>query len=193
MKPMWMNMLAWVAAVVAALTLSLAAPNESSIMGRLPTPSMLALRMDRQQTVAVPQDLPADRVLALVSFHKGHRKDIESWINGLQLRGGGSNNNSNAAIPWVRMPVLEDPGNAAGRSALENHLLARHPAGSDRANLVPVLTDRAAFMRSAGLGSTERMYALVINRRGEVLARVEGQYDADKAHALRETLAERGL
>ncbi|MCJ0765528.1 hypothetical protein [Variovorax terrae] len=183
MNKVWMNTLAWVAAVMAALTLSFAGPDETSIMGRLP--SLIGQRLGRQP-VALPQGLPADRTLALIAFHGGHRKDVESWINGLQLR-------DNPSISWVRMPVLNDPGNAAGRTALENHLMARYPSDGDRANLMPVFTDRAAFVRSAGLGSTEQVYAVVINRQGEVLARVEGQFDERKAQALRETLQQRGL
>lgn len=182
MRTIWINTLAWVAAVAAALALAFAAPNETSVMGRVP--SIVAKRLD-QQSISLPEGLPAGRTLALVAFNRGHRGEIDSWIQGLQLR-------QDASIPWVRMPVLNDPGNEGGRLAIENKLLSRHTSDADRARMVPVFTNRDAFMRSAGLTSTDHAYALIIGRNGEVLARVEGMYDEDKALALRETLLAQG-
>ena len=59
--------------------------------------------------------------------------------------------------------------------------------------LVPVFTDRDQFIRSAGLAGTDQVYAVVINREGDVLARAGGEFDADKASSLRETLRQSGL
>jgi len=89
------------------------------------------------------------------------------------------------------MPVLNDPGTQTGRSALECKLLRHFPADTERARLVPVFTDRASFARSAGLNGTDQVYAVVVNRQGDVLARVEGQFDPGKAQSLRETLQAR--
>ena len=66
--------------------------------------------------------------------------------------------------------------------------MARHPADIDRSRLVPVFTDRDAFMRATGLPGNEHAWVLVLDREGKVLARAEGGFDQDKAQALRETL-----
>jgi hypothetical protein len=168
---------AWLVAVGLAFALAFAAPNESSVMGRLP--AFMAQTLLRQP-VTVPEGLPSDRTLALITFQRGQHAQVESWIQGMNLR-------NDPSISWMRMPVLNDPG-TQGRSAVEDRLLQRYPADTERAKLVPVFTDRASFVRSAGLGGTDQVYAVVINRQGEVLARVEGQFDADKAQTLRETL-----
>ena len=169
---------AWLAAAALAFALAFAAPSESSVMGRLP--AFMAQTLLRQP-VTVPEGLPSDRTLALITFKRGQRAEVESWIEGLNLR-------NDPSIAWMRMPVLNDPGTLTGRSAVENRLLQHYPADTERAKMVPVFTDRASFVRSAGLASTDQVYAVVVNRQGEVLARVEGQFDADKAQALRETL-----
>jgi hypothetical protein len=137
-------------------------------------------RLD-QQTVPLLAGFPAERTLALIGFHNAHRADIESWIKGLCLTGSN-------AIPWVRMPVLNDPGDAAGRQAMEQRLRTRYADDPTRASVLPVITDRAAFSRAAGLASTDKAYAVVVNRQGEVLARVEGEYDPSKAETIRATL-----
>ena len=64
----------------------------------------------------------------------------------------------------------------------------KHPTPAERARLVPVFTDQSQFIRSAALDGPDQAHVLVINRDGEVLARAEGAFDADKADKLRETL-----
>ncbi len=175
--------LAWLVAAALAVLLAFASPNESSVMGHLP--SIMSKTLTRQP-VALPQGLPADRTLALITFQRGQREQIESWIDGLNLR-------NDASIAWMRMPVLNDPGTLAGRCEVAQRLLQHYTADTERARLVPVFTDRADFVRSAGLSGTDQVYALVINRQGEVLARVSGRFDADKAQLLRETLKAQSL
>lgn len=183
MKTTWTGSLAWLLAVSAALALAVAAPNDSSVMGQLP--SFMARTLN-QQAMVVPGGLPAERTLALITFHSSQRAHIDGWIQGLDLH-------ADASIAWLRMPVLNDPGSTAARRAIETKLLRNYPADAERARLMPVFTDRERFVRSAGLRGTDEVYAVVINRQGEVLARAEGAFDADKADKLRETLQPQGV
>ncbi|GAC1606540.1 MAG: hypothetical protein NVS3B2_14180 [Ramlibacter sp.] len=178
MKTIWLQVLAWLAAVTVALLLAFAAPNESAVMGRMPTVSAKRLN---QQPIALPQGLPAGRTLALVAFDRAHRAEVESWIQGMRLR-------DNDAIPWLKIPVLDDPGSESARSSIESGMRARHRTETDRARLVPVFTNREAFIRAAGMTGSEHAWALVLGRDGQVLARAEGEYSPDKGDALRQTL-----
>ena len=181
MKPIWIQLLAWLAAVTVALLLAFAAPNESTLMGRMP--AMNAKRLN-QQAIALPEGLPAGRTLALVAFQRGHRGEIESWIKGMELREDGP-------IEWLKIPVLDDPGSESARSDIEQRIRARHSALVDQSRLVPVFTNREAFIRAAGLSSSDHAWVLVIGRDGQVLARVEGEYTQEKGQALRQTLLAR--
>lgn len=177
-RTIWNPTFAWLGAGSAALVLALVAPTDSNFLGRLPT--LAAKRLD-QRPMVLPQGLPAERSLALVAFQRDQRGEVDSWIQGLRL-------DQDKSIAWFRLPVLNDPGDQQTRADLENRLLARHPGDSDRARVVPLFTDRAAFIRAAGLTSTDHAWVLVLNRDGKVLARAEGGFDEDKAQALRETL-----
>ena len=176
MKPIWTYPLAWFAVVVVAFILAIAAPRESGVMGRLPPAVGQAL--DLKQPAAKSGD---ERILALITFNRGQRKDAESWISGLKLQ-------NHRSISWVRMPVVNDPGDPAARAAAEGRLLAHYASPRERSNLLPVFVDRDNFVHSAGLLDTDTAYVLVINRNGDVLARVAGEFDEDKAQALRDTL-----
>ncbi len=183
MKKIWTGTLAWAGIALAALVFAVASPQDASVMGRLP--EVKVQRADHQ-SVAFPKGLPAERTLALVTFHRDHRKDAESWINGLQLR-------DDPSIAWVRMPVINDPKDPVLRGEVETRLMSRYATDTERSNLHPVFTDRAAFVQSTGLGNAERAHVLVVNREGEVLARVSGQYDEAKAQALMQTLRMQGF
>jgi len=173
--------LAWLGAAAGALMLAIATPGESNLLGRLPT--LTAKRLD-QQLVVLPHNLPARRTLAIVAFQSKQRAEVESWIKGLQLE-------SDPTIPWFKMPVFNDPGDESARNDIHDQMRARHPAGKDPSRLIPVFTDRQAFIRAAGLTGTNHAWVLVLDREGKVLARAEGPYDEAKAQALRETLLAR--
>lgn len=177
----WTPTFAWLAAVSAALVLAAVAPDETLVMGQLPT--VATKRLD-QQPLVLPHQLPAERTLALVAYSKHQRAEVDSWIAGLRLK-------EDSRIPWLRMPVLNDPGDHGARSAIEQKLLAYHPSPEDRARLVPVFTNREAFIRAAGLSGPEHASVLVLSRNGRILARAEGAYNENKAQALRETLLAR--
>jgi hypothetical protein len=178
----WMPALGWIAAVSGALLLAVAAPREANLMGRLPSPTARQLE---QQHVRISPFLPAGRTLALVGFDRSHRSEIRSWIDGLRLE-------QDSAIAWFKMPVLDDPGSEGERSAIESRLRDGHSLSSQRSRLVPVFTNRADFVRAAGLSGTEHASVLVLTRDGRVLARAEGQFDPAKAEALRETVLAQG-
>lgn len=170
--------LAWLGAAGLATALAFVAPNEASVMGQLP---VFMTKTLMHQPVTLPEGLPSDRTLALITFQKGQRVHAEGWIEGMNLR-------HDPTISWMRMPVLNDPGTPSGRSEVEQRLLRHYTADTERARLVPIFTDRANFVRSVGLNSTDQFYAVVMNRRGDVLARIEGAFSEDKAQLLRETL-----
>lgn len=173
----------WLAAAALAFGLAIASPNEASVMGHLPDSMFQTLT---HEAASVPGGLSSERTLVLITFQRGQRQQADSWIAGLNLK-------NDARISWLRMPVLNDPGTLGGRSADERRVLQNYPDAGERAKLVPVFTDRADFVRAVGLGGVHNAYAVVLNRRGDVLARVEGEFDPDKARLLRETLQIRGL
>lgn len=173
----WAPFAGWLAAAGAALALAVATPTQEPGVGKVP--QIAAKRLDQRQ-LHLPQELPAGRTLALVVFRNDQRPEVQSWIEGLRLKEGG--------IQWLKLPVLSDPGSEALRTAIEQRLLARYTTAADRERMVPVFTDRDAFVRSVGLSGHEHASVLVVDRTGNVLARVEGPFDEGKAQALRETI-----
>lgn len=168
----------WLAVAAIGVGFAMFYPNESRVMGQLPAHATQSLT---RTPVSLPEGLPSDRTLALVTFNRNQRSQVDSWIEGLNLK-------NDSSISWVRIPVLSDPGTADGRSDAEKRLLERYTANEERTRMLPMFMDKAAFARSTGLTNIDQSYAVILNRQGDVLARVEGSFDANKAQTLRETL-----
>jgi hypothetical protein len=175
MKPIWTYPQTWLVVVLAAALLAFAVPRAHPPLGRLPPD--IGHKLDRVPIAAVRED---ERIIVLVTFRRDQRQVAEDWINGLKLR--------ERAVVWVRMPVVDDPGSADLRAQAEGHLMARYANPAERDNLVPLVTDRAMFVQATGLRDTSQAHVLVINRRGEVLARVAGEFDANKAATVMDTV-----
>jgi len=176
----WTPVLGWVAAIGAAFALAVAAPSESGLLGKLPNFS--ARRLHDRAPITLPQELPADRTLVIVSFKNSQRDEAQGWIDGLRLQ-------QDPAISWVRLSVLNDPGDESRRRTKEDLLLSRYPAEQDRARTVPLFTEKQAFVRAAGLVDDGHASVMVIDRSGNVLAKAQGPFDEAKAQALRQTIA----
>lgn len=175
----WTPVLGWVAAIGAAIGLATFAPHERLVLGKVPP--VAAKRLD-QTHVALPQDLTADRTLAVVVFKRSQREEAQSWVDGLRLH-------HDRAISWVRVGVVNDPGDEGKRREIEERLNDhRHPGHADPYRSVRVFTDRDAFVRALGLGTADHASVIVVDREGNVLARAQGPFDEKKAQALRETL-----
>lgn len=174
----WRPLLGWLAAAAAALALAWMAPYERQVLGKLPSDA--AERVGQTQRL-LPPELPPGRLLALVAFDGSPREEVQGWIDGLQLQ-------REVRIAWVKLPVMQDPGDDGERRDIERRLRERWPTLAASARLIPLFTDRQAFVRAAGLSDAEHASVLVIDRKGNVLARAQGPFDPDKAQALRETL-----
>ncbi|MGZ5181814.1 MAG: hypothetical protein ACXWC2_15135 [Ramlibacter sp.] len=175
----WTPVLGWVAAIGAAFAFAVAGPNERGLLGKLP--SFTAKRLHDQAQLSLPQQLPSVRTLALVVFKNSQQDEAQGWIDGLRLR-------QEPAISWVRIPVFSDRGDEAHRRIKEALLLARFPSDEERARLMAVVTDKDAFVRAAGLTSTDHVSVLVLDRSGNVLAKAQGPFDQAKGEALRQTV-----
>lgn len=162
----------WFGAAVAAVGLVLLAPSERSLMGQLPP---LAAKAHDQRALALPQELPAERTLALLIFKREQKEEVRSWIDGMGLR-------KDPSIPWLKVRVVPAE---AGPVALTMESSAHSKPGS---RFVSVSTDSRGLAQSMGLYDTEHAQVVVVGRDGQVLAKAQGPYDEDKAKALLETL-----
>jgi hypothetical protein len=120
----------------------------------------------------VPAGLPGDRTLVLVGFEESQQQDIDIWTQGLGLKAPTN------TIPWVEMPLIQNPGmlmrwfiNTGMQSGIKDLRIRSH--------VWTAYTDKKTFMRSCGMVSDESIFAMVVNRSGQLLSIERGAYSKD--------------
>lgn len=161
----------------AALASEAAAPPS---LGQLPTIDALNLN---ERAVRLPQDLPAEKTLVLIAFERQQQANLDTWIAGMQL--------NRSPIPWIETPVIE-PKNAFVRGFIDSGMRRGIPDTAARERTITLYTDRAAFSKAMGLRDPfKNVYVAVVERSGRVLLLVEGDYSAEKANVVLQTMATR--
>jgi hypothetical protein len=126
----------------------------------------------------LPQDLPGERTLILIAFEARQQRELDTWIEGLQL--------GKASAPWIETPVI-DPPNAVFRWIIDSGMRRGLPDAGSRERTITLYTERKAFCLSMGMTSGDKsVYVAVVNRSGNVLAMADGSYSASKAAPLLE-------
>lgn len=142
-----------------------------------PIPHLPALQSKdlNGRELTLPHDLPGERTLLIVAFEREQQSDVDTWTTGLKL--AGSN------LPWFELPVIENPGALARwfisggmRRGIKDQALWQH--------VVTLYTRKADFKTALGITSEKSVQVLVVDRQGQVLERVIGDYSAVEAGKL---------
>jgi hypothetical protein len=133
-----------------------------------------------EREVTLPQDLPGEKTLILMAFEQAQQKNVNTWVAGMNL--------ADNPIPWIETPVI-DPKNRLFRAFIQGGMRRGIPEQKDRERTITLFTDRAALMVAMGLPEQfNTIYAVVVDRAGNVLLNLEGDYSAEKALLIKNAL-----
>lgn len=127
------------------------------------------------RAVALPEGLPGEHTVLLIAFTREQQKDIDGWVAGLHLDDG--------KIPWLEVPVIDNPG-AIGRWFIDSGMRRGIKNRDTWKHVVTLYTRKADLKNAIGVTTESTVYAMVVDRRGGILASVAGPYTAQGAAAL---------
>ncbi|MBI1237902.1 MAG: hypothetical protein GC199_01030 [Alphaproteobacteria bacterium] len=125
--------------------------------------------------IVIPADIPGERTLVFIAFEQEQQFDVDSWIEGLNLR--------ESELPWLEFPVVTNYG-FLFRVFLDNAMRGGIETEEARSHVVTLYTSQEGFRDAAGLPHGDRIYAAVIDRDGAILALQDGPYTDEKAAPL---------
>ena len=129
------------------------------------------------RSVTLPQDFPADPTLVLVAFKQRQQIDINSWIDGMELKTGPLDGQ------WIELPTIAPSYRPFG-GWIDNGMRSGIPDLKDRARTITIYRNRRSFLRRFGYSDIDRVYAMVVTRNGEVLHIEPGRYTDEGAGRL---------
>jgi hypothetical protein len=129
-----------------------------------------------ERELTLPQELPGEKSLVFMAFEREQQKNVDTWINGMKL--------TDSAIPWIETPVI-NPQNRFFRAFINGGMRRGITDQKSRERTITLYTDRNALLKAMGLPEiTSVIYAVVVDRAGNVLASVEGDFTVEKANSL---------
>jgi hypothetical protein len=160
-------------ATTAFLLVYLAFANAQSNVPKMSTVEAETLS---EKSLVLPRDLPGEKTLILIAFARKQQSNVDTWINGMNLK--------EAKFAWIETPVI-DPFYGLFSGFIQRGMRKGIPDSTDRERTVTIFTSRVEFLKSMGLPeSTDNIYAVVVDRAGNVFSKAEGDYSSSKAETL---------
>ena len=142
--------------------------------------------------VRLPDDLPAERTLALLAFQQRHQACVDRWIARAEaagIPGSPLDMDADDQTCVVEIPVLSS-GWKLGRGFIDGGMAANIRIPRVLARTITVYTNVSAFQKVLGIEDSERVQACIVTPGGEVLARVPGEPTDSAWQVIAEALAQ---
>ncbi|AFL90259.1 hypothetical protein Terro_4052 [Terriglobus roseus DSM 18391] len=128
--------------------------------------------------VTLPQDLPGERSVVILGWQRDQQPSIESWAKAMAPSAGAA---------WLSVPVI-DTSNHFLRMIISSSMRHGIPNHAWWPHIVALYTRKADFNRTVGVADEAKVQALVVDRAGNILERVVGDYTEAGADRLRAAL-----
>jgi hypothetical protein len=139
-------------------------------------PSVSGKNLNNKSWTA-PANFPGERTLVVVGFEEEQQVGIDSWLEGMNARDPASK------ISWIEMPLINNPG-LVMRWIINTGMRGGIPSKEVRSHVWTAYTNKNEFMKACGMTSTKDVYALVVDRSGNILAMESGNYSRKGAQIL---------
>lgn len=126
--------------------------------------------------VRLPDDLPAERTLAVLAFQQWQQASVDRWIARAEsagVPGSPLDMDADHETCVVEIPVLSTRWKL-GRGFIDGGMAASIRVPRVLARTITVYTNVSAFQKVLGIPGSDVVQACVVTPRGEVLARVPG-------------------
>ena len=130
----------------------------------------------------LPSDLEGVYNLLFIAFQREQQIDIDSWIPFAKQQV-----KEYPSLAYYELPTIYR-GNPFFRWGLNTGMRMGIPDKKAREVTITLYIDKQAFRKALNIPDEERIYVLLVNRKGEVLWRVEGPFSEEKGRDLKHTI-----
>jgi hypothetical protein len=157
-------------------------PPEETMSALLGTfPKLTATNLEKQ-TLSLPGDFAGERNLLLIAFKREQQENVDTWLRGLKRF------ESVPDFHYYELPTISKL-NPIARWFINRGMRSGIPEPEARARTITLYLDKGAFRKALNLPDEDRIYAVLVDRSGQVHWRAEGDFDEAKAASLRQALS----
>jgi hypothetical protein len=134
------------------------------------------------QTLRLPEDFAGDRNLLLIAFQREQQQNVDTWLREMKRF------EISPGFQYYELPTI-DKLNPFYRWFINRGMRRGIPDRSARSRTITLYLDKPSFRKALGLPDEKRIYAVLVDRSGQVIWRAEGDFDEAKASNLQRALA----
>ena len=135
-----------------------------------------------KQAVRLPQDFRGERNLLLIAFKREQQKDIDTWL--MQMK---RYEDIDKGFRYYEIPTIERM-NRFMRWFINTGMRTGIPDVKARERTITLYIDKGPFKKSLQIADEKQIYAMVVDRSGNVLWHATGPYDEANGKSLQEFL-----
>ncbi len=135
-----------------------------------------------KQAVQLPQDFQGERNLLLIAFQREQQKDTDTWLAQMKRY-----EDIDKEFRYYEIPTIEKM-NPFMRWFINTGMRHGIPDKKARERTITLYIEKEPFENSLRITDEKKIYAIVVDRSGNVLWRATGPYDEIKGKRLEEFL-----
>jgi hypothetical protein len=144
-------------------------------------PPLKASNLEKTE-LSLPSAFEGKVNLVLIAFERRQQKDVDTWLAALP-----DIQKSHPGLEYYELPTIKRMG-ALMRWFIDNGMRGGIPDKKQRARTITLYIDKEPFKKALNIPSEDTIYALLLDKAGQVIWRESGRYDAGKGKSLEDIL-----
>lgn len=128
-----------------------------------------------------PEDFPGDPTLVLVAFTQAQQRDINAWVEALDLK-------TEPPVEWIELPTVGRIYRPM-KGMVDGWMRDGIPSQDGRRRTYTVFTNVGAFHRSFGIDNSDEVLVLLTRRSGEVCFILRGSPNREAIETIKDNIA----
>jgi hypothetical protein len=132
-----------------------------------------------ERAFVLPRDFEGDRNLVFIAFQREQQEQVDTWLKEMKRF-----EEIDPKLHYYELPTI-DKLNSLTRWFINSGMRRGIPDKSARARTITLYIEKKPFEEALKLPTEKTIYALLVDRSGDVLWRTDGVFDETKAESLR--------
>jgi hypothetical protein len=132
----------------------------------------------------LPRDFKGDSNLVFIAFQREQQEQVDTWLKEMKRF-----EEIDPRFHYYELPTI-DKLNSLSRWFINSGMRRGIPDKDARARTITLYIDKKPFEQALNLPNEKTIYALLVDRSGNVLWRADGVFDETKAESLRQALTQ---
>lgn len=147
-------------------------------------PTVKASNLEKRE-LSLPADFEGERNLLLIAFEREQQKNVDTWLHEMKRF-----EELDPGFRYYELPTIQRPIGWM-RWFIDSGMRRGIPDRKARERTITLYLDKKPFCDALHITNQKKIYALLVDRSGQILWRSDGDFDETKGASLKDALKSR--